>query len=270
MKKKGFTLVEFMVSMTLTMIILLFLLRIVIMLKDMYLNSGIKTELLVKQSIISSEINEKFDKNVIAAYQYSDSLYWFFYNDGTNEKLEIDKTNRKLTFGKYTVSLMDGASFGNIDIKTQTVEGVAQNKNNSFMKIHIPIVHSLVKGDYGITVVYQYDNRVTALGPFVSTQTENTSTIFMLKGDITINLENNEPFVEQGYYFINEYGNLQDENGTESSIYYVSGPSETELSCISEATTNATCNLNYTLYKNELSLSSKTRTVNITFTETTE
>ena len=269
MKKKGFTLVEFMVSMTLTMIILLFLLRIVIILKDMYLNSGIKTELLVKQSIISSEINEKFDKNVIAAYQISDSLYLFFYNDGTNEKLEIDKNNKKLTFGKYTVSLMDGASFGNIDIKTQTVGDVKEGKNNSFMKIHIPIVHSLVKGDYGITAVYQYDNRVTALGPFDSTQTENASTIFLLKGDNPFELKSNENYEEPGYYFLNEYGNLQDEDGTESSIYYVSGPDETELSCISGATTNTTCFLNYTLYKNELPLSSKTRTVNITFTETT-
>lgn len=262
--KKGFTLIEFIVSITLTMIILLFLLKIVIMLKDIYFVSGIKTEMLVKQSIISEELNKGFEKNVVAAYQYSGNLYWFFYADGTNSKLEIDQTNKILTYGTYSIELTDGSTFGTIDVKTETVNGVSANKNNSFLKVHIPINNSLVKGDFGITTIYQYDSRVTAIGSITSPVPDNSNSLFLLKGDMVMNLNVGDAFVEPGYYFINEFGNLQDENGSESAIYTVTTPTNTELACITSATTNTTCNLTYTLFRNDLSVSTKIRTINMT------
>ena len=63
--KKGFTVVELIVSFSLVMVIVIFLFQIVISLKNLYTNSGVKTELLNKQSLISNEINKKLSSNEI-------------------------------------------------------------------------------------------------------------------------------------------------------------------------------------------------------------
>ena len=67
--KKGFTVVELIVSFSLVMVIVIFLFQIIISLKNLSTNSGVKTELLNKQSLISNEINKKLNNNEIISLQ---------------------------------------------------------------------------------------------------------------------------------------------------------------------------------------------------------
>ena len=53
---KGFTLVEMLVSFSLSMILIIILFQLIINLKDVYMTSGIKTELLNKQYLMTTKI----------------------------------------------------------------------------------------------------------------------------------------------------------------------------------------------------------------------
>ena len=64
-KRNGFTVVELIVSFSLTLVIAVFLFQIIINLKNLYTNSVIKTELVNMQSLISREINSKFNNILI-------------------------------------------------------------------------------------------------------------------------------------------------------------------------------------------------------------
>ena len=53
---KGFTLVEMLVSFTLSMILVIILFQLIINLKDIYMSSGMKTELIKKQYLMTNKI----------------------------------------------------------------------------------------------------------------------------------------------------------------------------------------------------------------------
>ena len=55
---KGFTTVELLVSFTLTAVIVFFLFEILFILKDLYVDTGIKTKLLTKQAVLTEKIND--------------------------------------------------------------------------------------------------------------------------------------------------------------------------------------------------------------------
>ena len=74
MNKKGFTVVELIVSFTLAMTISVFLFQIVINLKNLYTNSTIKTELINIQSLVSRQMNENFKKGIISVDECGDQV----------------------------------------------------------------------------------------------------------------------------------------------------------------------------------------------------
>ena len=59
-KKNGFTTVELIVTFTLVSVITYFLLEIIIVLKNIYSDSGIRTNVLTQQALLSEKINYHF------------------------------------------------------------------------------------------------------------------------------------------------------------------------------------------------------------------
>ena len=59
-KKNGFTTVELIVTFTLVSVITYFLLEIIIVLKNIYSDSGIRTNVLTQQALLSEKINYDF------------------------------------------------------------------------------------------------------------------------------------------------------------------------------------------------------------------
>ena len=59
-KRNGFTTIELIITITLTLVIMGFLLEILFILKEIYVSNGIRTELLIKQALISHKINQDF------------------------------------------------------------------------------------------------------------------------------------------------------------------------------------------------------------------
>ncbi len=161
--KKGFTVVELIVSFSLVMVIAVFLFQIVIGLKNLYNNSGLKTELLNKQSLISNEINKKLNSNSVDTLRNCGSYcIEFYYADGTSDKLDIDYDNNTVQFGSYTTSLPDDSYIKNAKISIANAATFRSYVDNSLLIIDIPIYNDNFKDqNFGIKVIYPFNDQLS-------------------------------------------------------------------------------------------------------------
>lgn len=157
--KKGFTVVELIVSFSLVMTIVIFLFQIVIGIKNLYTNSGLKTELLNKQSLISYEINKKFaEKDINQVLKCGSYCLSFVYSDGSKDQLRLDYDNKTFQFGSYTTKLPDGSYFKDVNISAKFAGTFSNYNNNAMILVNIPIYNdNLENQNFGITAIYQYN-----------------------------------------------------------------------------------------------------------------
>lgn len=262
MNKKGFTVVELIVSFALVMIVVVILVQIVTIVKTLYLNTGIKTELLHKQAIMNRKISQRFNqKDIKAAVRCGAGCLTFIYEDDTSSNLLINKETGSFSFIdndngtiNYSTKLLTGSTFGDIDISNETIVGVSDGKDNSLLKIKVPVKHTLVEGDFGINLVYQYDSRITAIADIVfDDQATNEGGTIILKGSSDLTWNKNLPFTDPGYYVIDERGNICTPSAGESCGVVVTGTVGNEV--------NQTYNLTYTFSKDGRELDQKVRRV---------
>lgn len=155
MNKKGLTVVELIVSFTLTFAILIFLTQIIINLTKIYNNNGKKTEMLNNQSLISDSINSAFlEKNLNGITNCGNNCYIFSYlNDTETDTLKIE--GNILTFGKTVIDLED-ASYGNISLDIIYTPTIQTGVNDGIFILTIPI-NSEIDYNFDIKIVYQFN-----------------------------------------------------------------------------------------------------------------
>jgi len=162
MNNKGFTVVELIVSFSLTIVITIFLVQIVSALNNLYNNSGVKTELLTKQSLISSQINSKLnDKEISSLTACGNYCIQFNYTDNTNDILKVDYGSNTLSFGGFKTNLPSGSYFKDVKIDVVYAATVQIDVNNAMLNIVIPIYSEKIEGDYGVNIVYQFNSDTT-------------------------------------------------------------------------------------------------------------
>lgn len=158
---KGFTLVEMLVSFTLSMILIMLLFQLIINLKDIYMLSGIKTELLNKQYLMTNKIySDLIEKKVIKIENCNNPLVCveFTFQDGTIKKLEVDDTNKTLSYDGYIIKLDNNSYFEAMDIST-----TYSQSNKKIFNANIPIYNDLYKNtNFGINIVYPYNDKEIA------------------------------------------------------------------------------------------------------------
>lgn len=211
MNKKGFTVVELIVSFSLTAVITIFLVQIVMALNNIYNSSGIKTELLTKQSLISSQINKKFsDKKISSVTSCGNYCLKFNYSDKTSDTFKIDYSNNTLEFGNYKTDLPEDTYFK--DVKVDIVYGatIQNNINNAILNIVIPIYNDKLKDeDFGVNIAYQFntDNSNIEYVDFAG-----KGEYIVLNGDTEQTFNTQTAYVEQGYTIYDKNGNVIDGN----------------------------------------------------------
>ncbi len=162
MNNKGFTMVELIVSFMLTSIIVIILVQIIINLKEIYEYSDVKTELLTKQATISNRINEQLLNKQLSNIEECDDIVNyclnFMFTDGSMTKLIVDTSDQTITIGNDKIKLVDDSYFGKIDASITPLANVAENKNDSILKIQVDIEHDYFEDqNFGLYLVYQYD-----------------------------------------------------------------------------------------------------------------
>lgn len=165
---QGFTVVELIVSFSISLVIVALLFQIVLDLKDLYVKDGVKTELLIKQSLMMKntidEINRE-DLVEISKCSQGVNCYTFTYLDGTTKDLTYDAIKKIYQFGSFKTNLVSGSKFGNLQVTKQVVSTVTNDKKNSILTIQLPVTNPLVSGDYGIKIVHLYNsNKITVTG----------------------------------------------------------------------------------------------------------
>ncbi len=157
---KGFTIIELIVSFVLSMIIVVILFQLIINLKEIYSSSGIKTEMLNKQNIMTDKIyTDLTSKQVISVSRCSEQTTClnFQYANGKIKQLIVNETEKTLSYDNYTIKLNKNFNFKDISIKTETTE--LQNTYNGILEINIPIYNDLFKDtNFGLNIVYIYNN----------------------------------------------------------------------------------------------------------------
>lgn len=211
MNKKGFTVVELIVSFAITMIVVAFLFEMIITLKNVYVSSGIKSQLLTKQAIISNKINGDLkNKKIKIVLKCGTGCLNFIFEDNSSTKLIIDQSNNLFTYGKYTTKLIEGSSFGTIDIHNETLVGIPADINDSFITIKVPITNNLLKEDYGLNILYQYDSRTSAISNITFDVSGTTEDRVLLKGSSVMTNPTGTTFVDPGYFVVRNDGSVVD------------------------------------------------------------
>lgn len=162
---KGFTLVELIASFSLALIIMFFLFQIVIAVKELYVSSGMKTEMLIRQANLERQIGLDLEKNLKTVTSCGTDCYTLTFKDDSTKEFKVNRDNKTISYGAYQITLQDGSSIGDFTITKNTVPGVSNNKNNTILLIDLPITNKVVENrNLGVHMVYQYDSRNDNLG----------------------------------------------------------------------------------------------------------
>ncbi|MBR3897952.1 MAG: prepilin-type N-terminal cleavage/methylation domain-containing protein [Bacilli bacterium] len=143
--KKGFTVVELIASFALTMIISVFLFEVLLDVKDIFIETSIKTSIQEKVSIISKNIKLNLPHAQINCSGNSCTA-------GSNI---ITVNSNNVRIGSQTIKT---PSFGgtNVTINDIVLNAPACSGNNCTLKVHFNLTHPNLKEPYNYTVVYYY------------------------------------------------------------------------------------------------------------------
>ena len=189
---KGLSVVELIVSFVLCILVFVFIIQVVSSVEELYINLGVKTELLSKQSIISEEMNNKFkDKKTTLIKSCGKDCLTFFYKDNTFEKMQIDKDKNNFVFGE---NIYNFNGLGFVDSLTVTVTD-DRTYNQGILTINLNIKNSIFdNGKYIIKAYYQYSNGETVY----SASTSDKPEIFLLGPAVSYKFSE-DLFIEPGW-----------------------------------------------------------------------
>lgn len=165
MNKRGFTLIELITTFALSAVIVTLLVNIILVLKNMYSKSNIKTELIINQGNLSSALNSKINyDNLISYSECSDASFCYNFNFSSGESIALKITDSYISFGNYVYKLLEGSQVLDPSVSKEYVSLEDVELDNSFLVIKIPITNKLYPNeDFGINLVYPYNSNKISL-----------------------------------------------------------------------------------------------------------
>ena len=165
MNKKGFTLIEVLVSLSLVSVIAIFLFQIIFIIRDIYVEKSVKSELYIESSNISNLINKEILTKANSGVELSDvrkissDQAYLTYSDGTSMYINIDRDTNTISYGNYNTHILSSASIGVLDLyQNYEINGLAKN---GVFYIKIPITHPSYNNDFSIRIMSRYDSTKT-------------------------------------------------------------------------------------------------------------
>lgn len=224
---KGFTVVELIVSFALVMVIAYFLFTLLYSLRNLSVDSSLKTELLEKQALMVREIERDLEnKKLVLATYCGDYCLDFTFDDDSTKRLTLNKGDGYFRYGSYAIDLLEGSSFGEISVSNeQVLSSTSGLRNDSMITFDIPITNELVEGDYGIHIVYQYNSYEVSFNDLIFDDTSDPDNLLYLKGSSNMIVGTDEGYTEPGYFWIDSSG-TKHENGDEVIVTGLPGTTE--------------------------------------------
>lgn len=164
MKKNGFTLVELITTFALVSAVVIVLVQLVLNVKTTYEKLGVKTELLQMQGTLIDKIyTSLMTKNVQIISHCGENCLEFYYQNGESEKLKVDINNKIISFGKYTAAVLDVAEISPLETSISYAQKELINKEDALIEIHIPIKVLVYDQDFGVHVVFPYNQNTVSI-----------------------------------------------------------------------------------------------------------
>ena len=144
MNNRGFTLVELVATFALSSAIIFLLISVVIVIKNIYVNYELKTNLIINQATLSSVLNEKLiDEEMITRSACNDSNNCnLFYYDDYIVKLFLDRGTVKV----YTYETLDYINAHNLSTSDYTPSSDLINYNSKIYYLYNPYIYKLSNG----------------------------------------------------------------------------------------------------------------------------
>ena len=154
---KAFTLVEMLVSFTLSMILVIIMFQLIINLKDVYMTSGIKTEMINKQYLMTNKIykdlTEKKLTGISKCENDQQNCINISFSTGETKTFSVDLVNNTLNYDNYVQKVTNNSTIGTITINCNAI-----TETKKILTIKVPITNSNFKDtDFGINIVYPFN-----------------------------------------------------------------------------------------------------------------
>ena len=168
MKKnnKGFTVVELLASFALTMVIVVFLFEILIELKDLYYEAGLKTEVIHKQSMLVDKMRRQLDTSELVGIDCGGDTCTFKFADINPVDLTIDADGNIIKYGDDVIKFPEEVRFEQYNMSTCSLKndkpdndlGLIEGTNakNCYITLKILVTSPKLDKTYPINVVYPY------------------------------------------------------------------------------------------------------------------
>lgn len=200
MNKKGFTVLELIVSFTLATIIGVFLLQISLVLKNLITDLTIRSNILNSQAIITERMQDDFLNNdVRIALKCGKNCVRFIFSDYSEKVFKIENENT-FKWGDYTLKLKNNSKFG--DVKTNIDKNVEETFfDDSLLTINIPVKNNILEGEiFDIKIVVPYNSEILYVQDNLDFSSNNNEYYLGLKGNKTYILDNESIFADPGSY----------------------------------------------------------------------
>lgn len=167
--KKGFTIVEVIVSFSLSFVIMIYLLNVILLVRNLYYETDLETQMMIKESNLIKQIETKNKNNDISAINScGENCAQFLYSNGESSELLILPSENKIIFDNLATTFDENVKLENIEVQNIVVANInntSYNMKDGIIKIRIPIKHQSYGDDYSIEYVYLYNsNYITITG----------------------------------------------------------------------------------------------------------
>lgn len=153
--KKGYTIIEIITTLSITTIIVVFLLGMVVVLKDAYTEYLLVNKLRIYQANMSEAIMKDFDSKRLISTSPCEEENCIIFNWDDEDSKVLKISEDIITYGDYSLKLPSGSYFGSFNVSVnEDIEN--EYGNDSYVHVLIPIYNNLNDGDYGINLIYQY------------------------------------------------------------------------------------------------------------------
>lgn len=162
--KHGFTLIELMISFSLATVVIIYLFNVLIILKNLYIEDGIKTKLMIHQSNIEQSIESFVRQNNVTGIS-SCGAECISIDAAGSHQLTYDAGARTITFNGHPFKLTEGSEIGQMQVKNTKVAGAAVNTSqyDSILEVTIPVTYKTIDGDFGLHFVFPYNSSITSV-----------------------------------------------------------------------------------------------------------
>ncbi len=164
MNNKGFTVVELITTFCLSAVVILIFFNVVLMIRDVYVTSNLKTKLLINQADLSVALNSKIKPGVLESIRGcddSDFCYEFTFKNGEIDTLIVE--DNYIKFGNYVYKLDDDTQITDKYLIRKNMKFSDTDLLDSFLVLKISIKNKLFDDDFGINLVYLYNSNKTSL-----------------------------------------------------------------------------------------------------------